>query len=127
MCYTLLFVYIMLTTSLQTEDDGTLELDIDSVAAPTLWKIYDLVQLHCPDIKVNLERQYAQRDAPRSNAKPASKKKNKPMNKYEQDQKIKQLEGTLQTFERQTSGSQEPIPSEYNHMKDHRANANLLL
>jgi len=92
-----------------TEDDGTLELDIDSVAAPTLWKIYDLVQLHCPDIKVNLERQYAQRDAPRSHAKPAPKKKNKPMNKYEQDQKIKQLEGTLQSFERHTSGSQEPL------------------
>jgi bromodomain-containing factor 1 len=81
------------------------------IATPTLWKIYELVKQHCPEIERDLRQSYEAKEAPRAASKPATKKKNKPMNKYEQDQKIKQLEGTLQNFERQTSGSQEPLPS----------------
>jgi bromodomain-containing factor 1 len=50
-------------------------------------------------------------EAPAKLAKPPAKKKNKPMSKSEQERKIEQLEGTLETFQRHASGSQEPMPS----------------
>jgi bromodomain-containing factor 1 len=50
-------------------------------------------------------------EAPPKLAKPPAKKKNKPMTRTEQERKIEQLEGTLETFQRHASGSQEPIRS----------------
>jgi bromodomain-containing factor 1 len=53
----------------------------------------------------------AERENPRALAKPASKKKNKPMSKYEQERKIEQLKSSVQQFEKQ--GSHSPVlPSE---------------
>ena len=50
---------------------------------------------------------------PRVAAKPAPKKKNKPMSKNEQERNIQHLKNSVQAFERQGSGSQDPvIPSE---------------
>jgi bromodomain-containing factor 1 len=97
--------------SLQIGDDGTLELDIDAISVPTLWKIYNMVIQHAPQVEPELRRQFQERDAPRAPAKPATKKKNKPMSKVEQERKIEQLKSAVQDFERQGSGSQEPLPS----------------
>ena len=88
-----------------------MELDIDSVSAPTLWKIYELVQLHAPEVEIEIRRQLEERTAPRAPARPPPKKKNKPMSKGEQERKIEQLKSAVQDFERQGSGSQEPLPS----------------
>ncbi|TVY81022.1 Bromodomain-containing factor protein [Lachnellula suecica] len=90
-------------------DDGTLELDIDMISAPTLWKIYNLIQLHAPEIGEDIRASYDQRDTPREPAKPASKKKNKPMSKNEQEQKIELLKNRANEFARQASGSEEPV------------------
>ena len=46
-------------------------------------------------------------------AKPPAKKKNKPMSKSEQERKIEELTRINSAFERQASGSQEPLPSEH--------------
>lgn len=70
-----------------------------------------MIKLHTPDVERDLRRQFQERDAPRVPVKQQPKKKNKPMNKYEQDRKIEQLKNQMQTFERGNSGSQEPIPS----------------
>lgn len=89
-------------------DDGTVELDIDAIPTATLWKIYDLIKTHTPEVERELRRQFQERDAPRVPTKQAPKKKNKPMNKFEQDRKIEQLKNQMQTFERGNSNSQEP-------------------
>jgi bromodomain-containing factor 1 len=87
-----------------------LELDIDSISVPTLWKIYDLVTEHSPDTEIRIRKQISEKESPRNHmAKPASKKKNKPMSKHEQERKIEQLKNSMQQFERQGSGSQEPV------------------
>jgi bromodomain-containing factor 1 len=54
-------------------------------------------------------------EGPAKLAKPPAKKKNKPMSKSEQERKIEQLAGTLQNFQRNASGSQEPLPSTPSH------------
>ncbi len=64
---------------------------------------------HAPEVEAQVKRTLAERDAPRAPAKPAPKKKNKPMSKTEQERKIKQLKSSVQEFERQGSGSQEPV------------------
>lgn len=101
-------------------DDGTVELDIDAIPIATLWKIYDLIKTHTPDIERELRRQFSERDAPRAQAKQAPKKKNKPMNKFEQDRKIEQLKNQMQTFERGNSNSQEPpLPCKFIQCCEH--------
>lgn len=98
---------------MQEGNDGTLELDIELISTATLWKIYDLVAAHAPGVEQELRKAFMERENPRSLAKPASKKKNKPMNKTVQERNIEHLKGRMQEFERQGSGSQEPvIPSE---------------
>lgn len=96
-------------TSMQTAADGTLELDIDVINPATLWKIYGLIQQYAPDVEAEIRKQMVEREAPRTLAKPAQKKKNKPMSKTEQERKIEQLRNSVQEFERHTSGSQEPV------------------
>lgn len=87
-----------------------MELDIDSISVPTLWRIYDLVTEHSPSTEATIRKQILEKEAPRNHmAKPAAKKKNKPMGKQEQERKIEQLSDRLQQFQRQNSGSQEPV------------------
>ena len=45
----------------------------------------------------------------RVSAKPVQKKKNKPMSKNEQERNIQHLKNSVQAFERQGSGSQDPV------------------
>ncbi|EHK98445.1 putative Bromodomain-containing factor 1 [Glarea lozoyensis 74030] len=90
-------------------DDGTLELDIDVVSAPILWKIHDLIMEYAPEVDATVRAQFAEKEAPRTLAKPAPKKKNKPMNAGEQEAKIEALKNKMGQFDRQGSGSQEPV------------------
>lgn len=92
-------------------------MDIDLVSTPTLWKIYNLIIIHAPEVERDVRAAMNERDnPPRVSAKPAPKKKNKPMSKNEQERNIQHLKNSVQAFERQGSGSQEPvIPSEQPH------------
>jgi len=88
-------------------------LDIDVISQPTLWKIYDLVTKYAPEVEQNLRKAMQEKESPRAVAKPATKKKNKPMSKHEQERNIEKLRNQMEQFERQGSGSQEPVlPSE---------------
>lgn len=91
------------------ESAGEIEVDIEVISHHILWYIYDLVMKHAPDVATNLKKAMAERDKPQALAKPAPKKKNKPMSKFEQERKIEQLQKSVQQFERQGSGSQEPV------------------
>ncbi|PMD45257.1 Bromodomain-containing protein [Hyaloscypha variabilis F] len=90
-------------------EDGTLELDIDLISTPTLWKIHGLIMQYAPEVEATIKQQMRDRESPRAVSKPAPKKKNKPMSKSEQESKIQQLQKTAAEFERQSSGSQEPV------------------
>ena len=64
---------------------------------------------YAPEVDAQVRAQFAETNAPRSLAKPAPKKKNKPMNAAEQEAKIEALKNGLGVFDRQDSGSQEPV------------------
>jgi bromodomain-containing factor 1 len=88
------------------------ELDIDSISPAVLWQIYAHVIDHVPGITAEAEASMEdQVPAVSTPAKPAAKKKNKPMSKGEQERKIQLLENTIGDFERNSSASQEPVPS----------------
>ncbi|KAF4637575.1 hypothetical protein G7Y89_g498 [Cudoniella acicularis] len=96
-------------------EDGTLELDIDQVSVPTLWKIHGLIMEYAPEVDAQVRKQFQERETPRVPAKPATKKKNKPMSKNEQERNIEKLKNSLESFERQASGSQEPVMPTVEH------------
>jgi bromodomain-containing factor 1 len=79
------------------------------ISPATLWKIHALIQQYAPDVEAAIKKQMMEKESPRTLAKPAPKKKNKPMSKTEQERKIEQLRNTMQEFERHNSGSQEPV------------------
>jgi bromodomain-containing factor 1 len=64
---------------------------------------------HAPDVDAAVRAQFAEKEAPRTLAKPAPKKKNKPMNAGEQEAKIEALKNRMGQFDRPASGSQEPV------------------
>jgi bromodomain-containing factor 1 len=87
-----------------------MELDIETISVPTLWKIYELITEYSPETEADLRASYAPKGSPEEFARPAPKKKNKPMSKHEQERKIQALQQSVQQFEqRQSSGSQEPV------------------
>jgi bromodomain-containing factor 1 len=70
---------------------------------------------HVPEVEQEAKAMLEEKEeeAPRASlAKPPAKKKNKPMSKSEQERKIEELTKINSAFERQASGSQEPMPSE---------------
>lgn len=79
------------------------------ISTATLWKIHALIQKHAPEVEISIRKSMMEKEAPRTLAKPAPKKKNKPMSKTEQERKIEQLRNSMQEFERHNSGSQEPV------------------
>lgn len=110
---------------LQENDSGEMELDIDQLSADALGKLYDLVSKALPELVKEL-RAKAQPPPPaveplgpaaagaakaKSQPKVPKPKKNKPMNKLEQERKIEQLRELKAQFSRGGSGSQEPLPS----------------
>ena len=71
-----------------------------------------MIMQYAPEVEATIKKQMRERESPRAVAKPAPKKKNKPMSKSEQESKIAQLRQTALAFERHSSGSQEPpLPS----------------
>ncbi|KAI0137508.1 hypothetical protein BJ170DRAFT_678352 [Xylariales sp. AK1849] len=106
-------------TNQKEDDDGQLELDIEVLSHDALSKLFDLILRHYPQIYDNVaqrpefsngDEQPHQAKAKSSNApKP---KKNKPMNKHEQERNIEKLRELKAQFQRQGSGSQEPMAGE---------------
>jgi len=96
-----------------------MELDIELVPTGTLWKIYDLIKRHNPEVEDAVRQQFMQKEAspPPTRQPPSKPKKNKPMSKVEQERKIEQLRQSVQQFERHTSGSQEPMQSKSTSVK----------
>lgn len=80
----------------QTEDE--IEFDIDQFSAPTLSRLYDLIIKHHPELIPE------RKPKPTNNQKQVAKpKKNKPMSKHEQEDKIAQLNQSLGKFKRSAS------------------------
>lgn len=88
-----------------------MELDIDIISVPLLWKIHGLIMQYNPEVEQHLKDQMrAEHDGPRALAKAGPKKKNKPMSKGEQERKIQELTEKANLFQR-GSQSQEPMQS----------------
>lgn len=93
-----------------------MELDIDSLTVDALGKLYDLINKAHPHIRQGLAKkpEYGSANSePEPKAKPGGlpkAKKNKPMNKIEQEKKIEQLRELKAKLQRHGSGSQEPMP-----------------
>ncbi|KAI1322104.1 Bromodomain-containing protein [Xylariaceae sp. FL0255] len=105
-------------TGQNENDDGEMELDIDSLSSDALSRLYDLINKAHPDILDQVKRRpefagqasTASDQRAKAGALPKAKK-NKPMNKHEQEKKIEQLRELKAQLQRQGSGSQEPLPS----------------
>ncbi|KAI1751238.1 hypothetical protein F4782DRAFT_547865 [Xylaria castorea] len=104
-------------TGQNENDDGEMELDIDSLTVDALGKLYDLINKAHPHIRQALAKKPEFSSAVSSEPDPKAKpgnlpkaKKNKPMNKHEQERKIEQLRELKAQLQRHGSGSQEPIP-----------------
>ncbi|KAI0454441.1 hypothetical protein F5B21DRAFT_504345 [Xylaria acuta] len=104
-------------TGQNENDDGEMELDIDSLTVDALGKLYDLINKAHPHIRQSLAKKPEYSSAVSSEPEPKPKpgglpkaKKNKPMNKHEQERKIEQLRELKAQLQRHGSGSQEPIP-----------------
>ncbi|KAK6955626.1 hypothetical protein Daesc_003268 [Daldinia eschscholtzii] len=104
-------------TGQNENDDGEMELDIDALSDEALRRLYDLINKTNPEIRVALEKkpEFSRAVEPEPKSKPSAPpkaKKNKPMNKHEQERKIEQLRELKAQLQRHGSGSQEPLPGE---------------
>ncbi|KAI5851762.1 Bromodomain-containing protein [Durotheca rogersii] len=104
-------------TGQNENDDGEMELDIDALSTEALRKLYDLIHKANPGIRSVLEKkpEFSSVAEPEPKSKlsgPPKAKKNKPMNKHEQERKIEQLRELKAQLQRHGSGSQEPLPGE---------------
>ncbi|KAK5631423.1 hypothetical protein RRF57_007137 [Xylaria bambusicola] len=104
-------------TGQNENDDGEMELDIDSLTPDALGKLYDLINKAHPNIRQSLAKKPEYSKDLNTESEPKAKpggmpkaKKNKPMNKHEQERKIEQLRELKAQLQRHGSGSQEPIP-----------------
>ncbi|KAI0008739.1 Bromodomain-containing protein [Xylariaceae sp. FL0662B] len=105
-------------TGQNENDEGEMELDIDALSMDALRRLYDLIHRSNPSIRSALEKkpEFSSQAAAEPEPKPKSvappkAKKNKPMNKHEQERKIEQLRELKAQLQRHGSGSQEPLPS----------------
>lgn len=94
--------------NLSADPEGSFELDIDIISNDVLWRIYELVMKHAPEVEAGLRSSMLEHSSPRA-ARPPTKKKNKPMTKSEQERKLDQIKGTMESFKKANSQSQEPI------------------
>lgn len=106
-------------THQKEDDDGQLELDIEVLSQDALVKLFELINRAYPNIYASVSKRpeyntkdYKAEQSPAQSANPSKPKKNKPMNKDEQERKIEQLRELKAQFQRQGSGSQEPIPED---------------
>ncbi|KAI1108893.1 hypothetical protein F5Y14DRAFT_56653 [Nemania sp. NC0429] len=102
-------------TGQNENDDGEMELDIDSLTHDALAKLFDLINKAHPHVRQALAKkpEYSSANSePEAKPKPGGlpkAKKNKPMNKIEQERKIEQLRELKAQLQRHGSGSQEPM------------------
>lgn len=94
-----------------------MELDIDALSVDALRKLYELINKTNPQVRAGIERrpEFSRASEPETKSKstaPSKPKKNKPMNKHEQERKIEQLRELKAQLQRGGSGSQEPLPNE---------------
>ncbi|KAI1101416.1 Bromodomain-containing protein [Jackrogersella minutella] len=104
-------------TGQNENDDGEMELDIDALSMEALRRLYDLIHKANPGIRTSLEKRPefsrpAEAEPKSKPTAPSKAKKNKPMNKHEQERKIEQLRELKAQLQRHGSGSQEPLPGE---------------
>ncbi|KAI1091447.1 Bromodomain-containing protein [Rostrohypoxylon terebratum] len=104
-------------TGQNENDEGEMELDIDALSIDALRKLYELIHKTNPHVRAGIERrpEFSRASEPESKPKsaaPTKPKKNKPMNKHEQERKIEQLRELKAQLQRGGSGSQEPLPNE---------------
>ncbi|KAI1444301.1 Bromodomain-containing protein [Annulohypoxylon stygium] len=104
-------------TGQNENDDGEMELDIDALSVDALRKLYELINKTNPQVRAGIERrpEFSRASEPETKSKstaPSKPKKNKPMNKHEQERKIEQLRELKAQLQRGGSGSQEPLPNE---------------
>ncbi|KAH8677673.1 hypothetical protein BX600DRAFT_506690 [Xylariales sp. PMI_506] len=105
-------------TNQKEDDDGQLELDIEVLSQEALVKLFELINRSYPQIYENVSQrpEFSNRTEPPVKTKGSSSaskpKKNKPMNKHEQERNIEKLRELKAQFQRQGSGSQEPVPAE---------------
>lgn len=102
----------MLTRATQGIQDDELELDIDELSDEVLHKLYQFVQKYAPGESSSKPESKASRPkAHQESRAPAKPKKNKPMNKMQQEARISELQGKLKSY--QNHGSDEsPEPRE---------------
>ncbi|KAK8039035.1 bromodomain protein-3- variant [Apiospora rasikravindrae] len=106
-------------THQKEDDDGQLELDIESLSQEALSRLFDLITKSYPGIYQSVsskpefkqEAKQAEETRAKNSALPKPKK-NKPMNKHEQERNIEKLRELKAQFQRQGSGSQEPMPGD---------------
>ncbi|KAK7948415.1 uncharacterized protein PG986_009301 [Apiospora aurea] len=106
-------------THQKEDDDGQLELDIESLSQEALSRLFDLITKSYPGIyqtvsskpEFKQEAKQAEETKAKNSALPKPKK-NKPMNKHEQERNIEKLRELKAQFQRQGSGSQEPMPGD---------------
>lgn len=103
----------------QEDDDGQLELDIEVLSQDALWRLFELINRAYPNIYETVAKRpefsnHEHHEPPRPKPAGASSKpkKNKPMNKQEQERNIEKLRELKAQFSRQGSGSQEPVPTD---------------
>ncbi|KAL7624665.1 transcription initiation at TATA-containing promoter protein [Parahypoxylon ruwenzoriense] len=104
-------------TGQNENDEGEMELDIDALSMEALRRLYDLIHRSNPGIRASLEKKpefshSAEAEPKQKSSGPSKAKKNKPMNKHEQERKIEQLRELKAQLQRHGSGSQEPLPGE---------------
>ncbi|KAK6071717.1 transcription regulator bdf1 [Seiridium cupressi] len=105
-------------THQKEDDDGQLELDIEVLSQDALVRLFELINRAYPNIYASVSKrpEYTKKDeqeqSPAQSANPSKPRKNKPMNKDEQERKIEQLRELKAQFQRQGSGSQEPAPED---------------
>ncbi|KAK8134122.1 bromodomain protein-3- variant [Apiospora sp. TS-2023a] len=106
-------------THQKEDDDGQLELDIESLSQEALSRLFDLITKSYPGIYQSVsskpefkqEAKQAEETKAKNSALPKPKK-NKPMNKHEQERNIEKLRELKAQFQRHGSGSQEPMPGD---------------
>lgn len=106
-------------TSQKEDDDGQLELDIEVLSQDAMIKLFDMIMKAFPHIYAQVAarpefskevaEQQQQQDKAKTHALPKAKK-NKPMNKEQQERNIEKLREIRAKLNRGGSGSQEPLP-----------------
>ena len=88
-----------------------MELDIDELSDEVLYKLFQFVQKYAPGESTIKEPKASRPKAHQETRAPAKAKKNKPMNKLEQEARINELQSKLKSYQNQGSG-ESPEPRE---------------